>query len=248
GIMSIVSAGGVAVNIVKNAQFTATSYAWSTVGASGFSTASGTQDRFWIYYKAPGTRLWEASATGQSGWELESTSGAIGAIRRGQIKAYLYNTDTDTKSTYTAAGRALRLQTVSIDVALGEEQLFELGTDGFYGISKQTPVPITVTVTANDSDLEYFAALVSTSHANTAVKTLNAADFNGYNALRIEVYKDIAQSTLLKTITCSKMQVQSEAFNVSVGGFANQEITFTTDNITVVGSGANVTGGFYGAL
>jgi hypothetical protein len=251
GNMSVHTASGASMNAVKYGKFVATSYAWATPGAvGGVSSAGSSTDRFWIYYKAPGSRLWEASASNaaQPGYEFESTAGAIGALRRGQIKAYLYNTLTGTKATYTAAGRALRLQTVSIDVALGEEQLLELGTEGFYGIVKQTPVPITVTVSANDSDLEYFSTLVSTAHSTTTVKTLNAADFNGYNALRIDIYKEPSQTTLLKTITCTKMQVQSEGFNVAVGGLATQELTFTTDNITVVGSGVNTTGGFYGAL
>ena len=155
----------------------------------------------------------------------------------------MWNTTTDTESTYSAAGKALRLQTISIDVALGEEQLFELGTDGFYGISKNTPVPITVTVTANDSDLEYFAAMTGTAAANTEVKTLDISDFNGSNSLRLEIYQDKAQTTKLKTIEITKMYVQAENFNVSVGDNATNEMTFTTDNISITGNGVNVTGG-----
>jgi len=211
------------------------------------STVAGSTDRFWIIYKgedAGTVSTWESQAdSADPGWELESSAGAVGALRRGNIKAYLWNTGTDTKSTYTAAGKALRLQTVSIDVALGEDQLFELGNDGFYAISKQTPVPITVTVTSNDSDLEYFAALTSTAYANTAVQTLTIEDFNGYNSLKVEVYKDKAQNILLKTIDIDQMYVQNENFNVSVGDNASHEMTFTTDNISIVGSGTNITGG-----
>ena len=210
-----------------------------------FSTASGTTDRFWIIYNpASQVDTWESNAnTASPGWELEASAGAVGALRRGNIKAYLWNSNTDTKSTYTAAGKALRLQTVSIDVALGEDQLFELGTDGFYAISKQTPVPITVTITANDSDLEYFAALTSTAYGNAAVSSLTISDFNGYNALRVEIYKDKAQTILLKTIAINTMYVQNENFNVSVGDNASNEMTFTADNISIVGSGVNITGG-----
>jgi hypothetical protein len=98
-------------------------------------------------------------------------------------------------------------------------------------------------VSANDSDLTYFAMLTSTVSARTTLKAITASDFNGYNALRIEIYKDKAQTTLLKTITCTKMYVNNENFNVSVGGNATNEISFTTDNITIVGNDKNVTGG-----
>ena len=226
--------------------FHATTYALSTPFVS---TSSNSTDRVWIIFKPSGARTWESTAdtTTGPGWELESTGGAIGAIRRGYVTAYLYNTAVDSKATYSAAGKALRLQTITIDVALGEEQLFELGTDGFYGISKNTPVPVTVTVTANDSDLEYFTMMAATSVATT-VKTITAEDFSGTNNLRLEVYADKAKTIPLQYITCGNMSVQSENFNVAVGGNASNEFAFTCDNITLVGTGVNVTGGFYGAL
>jgi len=224
--------------------FLATSVALDTPWVS---TASDSTDRVWIIYKstAVGALTWEAQDQDNAfGFELESSAGAFGAVRRGHVKAYLWNTGTDSEGTSTAAGQALRLQTVSIDVALGEEQLYELGTHGFYGISKNTPVPITVTVSALDSDLEYFAMLTSTAFGNTTdVQTVTLDDFNGYNSLKILVYRDIAQTSLLKTIDVGNMYVQSENFNISVGDNATNEITFTTDNITVIGSGTSVVGG-----
>lgn len=241
------SEGGVTGNAtftaVTGGAFTATSVALSTPWVS---TVSGSTDRVWIIFKPTADAYtWEATVAGvtEPGWELEASSGAIGALRRGNIKAYLWNTETDSESSYTAAGRALRLQSVSIDASLGEDQLFELGTHGFYAVSKQTPVPITVTVSANDSDLQYFAYLLSTAYGNTNVKTMTISDFNGYNALRVELYKDKAQTILLETVYLNKMYVQSENFNVSVGDNATHEITFTTDNISITGSGVCITGG-----
>lgn len=251
-LFSGIARGGSGVLAVGTAAFVATSNAWSTAGAGGYSTASGTTDRFWMVFVPPNNRLWEATTSGtHPGWELESTAGAIGALRKGQIKAYLFNTNTSTESTYTAAGKALRLQTISIDVALGSDQLNELGSPAFYGIVKTTPVPVTVNVTALDSDLEYFSLLTSTAISligvGNQVRALTIDDFNGYNALRIEIYKENTQTTLLKTITVNNMQVSAENFNVAVGGNATQEINFVADNISIVGSGVNVTGGFYGA-
>lgn len=191
---------------------------------------------------------WEADPIGSGeGYELESTSGAVGGIRKGQIKAFLFNRNVDSKATSTAAGKALRLQTVSIDVALGEDRLFELGRQGHYAVSKQTPVPVNITVTANDNDIEYFAWLTGTSKAQTDVGYANSESFTGGNELWVEIYKDTDQTTLLKTVYVNSMDVVSEGFNVSVGGESQQEITFLADNIKVTGSGTNVTGGWYSA-
>ena len=212
-----------------------------------YSTASGSEDRWWIVYKsATEAGVWEAAGGASAtapGFELESPAGAIGARRRAHIKAYLWNTGADSKNTAARAGKALRLQTVSVDVALGEDQLYELGTDGFYGISKQTPVPVTITVSANDSDLGYFAMLTATSESNAGVKALSIGDFTGTNELKLEIYSDKAQTTLLKTITINSMSVTNENFNVAVGDNASHEMTFTADNISIVGSGTSVTGG-----
>jgi len=243
-----------ATGVTGNAEFTvvaASAFSCSTQALSRplFSTADDSTDRVWIIFKDTSEGAWEATMDSTSiGWELESASDAVGAMRRGNIKAYLWNTGTDSEATSTAAGKALRLQTVAIDVALGEEQLYELGTDGFYAISKNTPVPITVTITANESDLEYYSLLTSTAFSNTAVKSVQTGDFNGNNAIKIQIYKDKAQTAanLLKTIDLNGMRVSAENFNVSVGDNATQEITFTTDNITITGAGSAIAGAIVG--
>lgn len=232
--------GNGSTDVVSANAFYATSVALSTPWVSTSATSS---DRVWIYYRSQGTG-WEAQDVATNpGFELESPSGALGAIRRGYITPYLWNTDTDNVGTSTAAGRALRLQTVSIDIAPSEDKLYELGTDGFYGVVKQTPIPITVNVTANDADLEYFAMAVSTAYANTDVKTLTVDDFNGYNALKIFVYQDKAKTTLLKTILLDSMYVSSDNFSVSIGDNATHEMSFECDNITITGSGTDAIGG-----
>jgi len=246
-LRSTAGGGGVTSNmtasVVASGAFTASSDVLSTPWVS---TAADSTDRVWVVFKpASNYTLWESSsAATDPGWELESTAGALGAIRRGQITAYLWNTQTPGKGTYSAAGQALRLQTVTIDVALGEDKLYELGTDGFYAISKKTPVPVTVSVTAEDSDLEYFAALTSQDYEQSNVTSLTISDFNGYNNLKIQIYKDKAKTTLLDTITVENMYVQANNFNVSVGNNATNEINFTADNISIVGSGTNVVGGW----
>lgn len=217
--------------------FYASSIALST---PWMSTVSGSTDRCWIIYK-PAGNLWEAEGGGTNpGWELESPSGAVGAIRRGYITPYLFNNATGSTSN---AGRALRLKSVGISVAPGKTNLSELGTDGFYGVLKNTPVPITVTIGANDSDLEYFAMMTSTAISHATVNTLSVADFNGYNLLRVYVYRDKAKTTLLETVEVRNMYPSGDNFNITVGDVATHEMTFEADNIHRVGSGTSVVGG-----
>lgn len=212
------------------------------------STTAGTADRTAILWYGAG-HLWEADNTTPKtpGYELESTSGALGAIRKGQIKARLFNTGTDDQS--STASAVLRLQTVSIDISPGEERLFELGKQGHYGIAKTSPVPVNVSVTAIDSDIEYYAMLLATAKGTLTAgpSTLNSEDFTtGGNKLVIDIYKESAQTNLLKTITIEDMSVVTENFNVTVSEQASQEISFTADNISIVGSGFNVSGGWFG--
>lgn len=249
-LRSTVLGGGVTANLScyvggeegSDGMFMATAFA--ALSTPWVSTVAGSTDRVWIIYK-PSGKTWEANEAndGNVGFELESAAAALGAVRRGKIKAYIYNTDVSGKASYSAVGKALRLQSVAIDVALGEEQLLEIGTEGFYGISKTSPVPITVTISAVDSDLQYFAHLASIDEEVTTNASVQIGDFNGLNGLRIEIYQDAAQTILLKTIECNTMYVQSENFNVAVGDNATQEITFTCDNVTITGQSVDVTGG-----
>lgn len=185
---------------------------------------------------------WEADVT--EGYELESTAGALGGIRKGQIKAFLFNRGTDSKKTSTSVGSGLRLQTVSIDVPLGEDRLTELGRTGHYAVSKQSPVPVNITITANDTDIEYFVWLTATSIAQTDVAYRSSESFTNGNDLIIEIYKDTEQTTLLETITIGNMDVQTESFTGAVESESTQEITFTADNILIQGSGTSVVGGW----
>ena len=212
------------------------------------STASNSTDRVWILYRGANDKTWEAQNVGDNpGWELESSGAAIGGIRRGQIKATLWNTNVQTKNTSTAQGRALRVQTINISGSFGEDQLLQLGTDGFYAISKQNPVPITVTCNLNDSDLEMYAMMVGTTlsaNAVTGTRAVSSKDFLGTNQLKIEIYKDVNQTQLLKTVICNDLRPSSNNWSVGIGSNATHELTFACDNVRATGSGYNVTGGW----
>lgn len=211
--------------------------------ATAAGTGSDTSERALILYYGVDP-IWESAI--DKGYELESTTGALGAIRKGQVKATLFNTDAPLVDSTAKASKALRLQTVSIDINLGEERLYELGRLGHYAVSKQTPVPVNITVTANDTDAEYFALLTGTTKATltTGPVMLNSDDFTGNNRLQVDIYKENDQTTLLETITITGMEVVNEGDSDTVGGESTQEISFLADNIHIVGKNQNVTGGW----
>jgi hypothetical protein len=180
-----------------------------------------------------------------AGYLITSTSGAFGGSVRGNYKMWLTNTNRAADTT-TDANQTLRLQNVSIDISLTTDQLLQLGQHKPYGISRQVPVPVNVTVTANDSDLALFAGGAATTAGQA--KTVGIEDFNGKNQLTIEVYRDIAKTTKLRTFVVTNMSVTGENIDNAVNSDGSQEITFTADNIRVFGANTgtltttNVTG------
>lgn len=219
-----------------------------TVSTSGSSldSAGATDNAHFVYLPPnyqPGwtfTRPTDYLTATAPGYDITSTSGAFGGVTREYVNLYLYNTQGPFgETTSTTAGVALRLQTVNIDGSSTEEQLLQLSQKRAYGVSRIDPT-FTVTVTANDSDLELFAAMCATSEGSA--DTFSIDDFNAYNQLLIKVYKEEAKSTLLRETLITGMVVSGENQDVSVGGNVVQEFTFTADNITVTGQDSNVTG------
>lgn len=218
-----------------------------TTGAS-LDSASATDDVHFVYLP-PTTQqgiTWERGDTQtirQStapGYEIESVSTSFGGVSRGYIEAYLYNTDGPFgETTSTTAGVTLRLQTVNIDGSYTEEELLQLSYAKRYGYSRIDPV-YTVAITANDSDLDIFARACATSESSA--RQLRLDDFSDSNQLLIKTYKDEDKTTLLRTMRIDDMVVTGENHDVSVGGNAVQEFTFTSDNIFASGTGVNITG------
>lgn len=177
-------------------------------------------------------QTWSAgNTTTNPGFKNTAVTTAIGGISRGQIDIYL----STGSSTSLATNKLLRAQTANIDIGMTTDANYELGRDGAYGYLRQSPIPVSVTLTFNDSDLETWAKITGTTFASVADIYLSL--FKGNNKLFIKVYKDKAKATLLKTVTVNNMSVVSERHNVAVGSVATQEFGFTASNITVAGSG-----------
>lgn len=205
-------------------------------------------DDVWMIFQPIQSQTWDGRTpaapygSADPGYALVSTSGSYGGVSKGFIDAFLYNTDgpsgaSPAYKTSTTAGRTLRLQTVSIDISLSSEALDELGTFQSYGVLRNPPVPVNVTVTANDSDIEMFARACASAAGiiGSGTNILSTQNFSKANQLRIDVYKDKQKQIKLETIIIDSMSVAGDSYNVAVGGNAAQEITFLADNIRLQG-------------
>ena len=166
--------------------------------------------------------------------KVVSTAGSTGALARQNINAYLWNTQETGQTTHTVTGRALRLQSVKIDVSPGAENLIELGAKNPYGYVRNTPVPVNITITANDSDLDLWASLAGMSVGTAQIRL---EDFNNYNQLYIDIFRDESKAYRTSTLEVKNMTVTGAKNNVSVGGNASQEFSFLADNFRFQGSG-----------
>jgi hypothetical protein len=169
--------------------------------------------------------------------ESPSTS-PIGGITRGMIDIYLVtggaNFGTEGETNF------LRLQTCSIDVDFSREVLNELGHFRAYDRSLTYPVPVTVTFSANASDLEEWAKFQTKDWSDTMISSLGIDSFTKTAALQIRIFdaRDTeATRNLKKVITISGLQVTTESFGVDQGGNATQEYTAKASNFLVTGVG-----------
>lgn len=184
--------------------------------------------------------------------QLTSTPSGIGGLTKGQVEIHLSDAaDTSAPLTSATADRALRVQTVSIDVDLSREVLDELGNSRSYARSLQAPVPISATVTVNDSDLQLWAELSQLTWDAT-LDELDIEDFVKVSILEVRIFKSKTDhtidtsgalgttandNTLLKVVRLENCSVSSESHSISAGGIGQQEFTLTAESIVISGTG-----------
>jgi hypothetical protein len=200
------------------------------------STATGAISKvFVLWVPKVATSTWTGDGSSANpGYNLTSVSTSIGGRSREYLSAWLYNTIGPAgKITEAQQSDALRLQSISIDVSPGADPIFQLGSKSAYSYDIEEPLPVSVNVSAIDSDLEQYAKLAGTSIglANSA-KQIRLEDFNGANRLVLRIFKDKAKATVLKAIRLSNMNVTGVNDNVTVGGNATTEFTFECSNIS----------------
>lgn len=215
--------------------------AWRTPGGSitasplPFATPWALHgDKVIVVWSTP-SLLWNSTA------KIVSTAGSRGALARQHVNVYFWNTDLSAHNVaaggHTTAGRTLRVQNVSVEVSPGSEELFELGNKDAYGIVRQTPVPITVTMTVNDSDLQIWAEAAGKDY--TAAQQVTLDDFTTHNQFLVDFFRDEARQTKVSTIVVNDMEVTGVRKNVSAGGNSTHEYTFLAKKYAHVGTGSD---------
>jgi len=179
---------------------------------------------------------------------LSSTPSGLGGVRKGFIDVHLSSASVTTAPLSTT--KSLRIQSVTIDVDLSREELEELGNYRAYLRSVQTPIPITATITVNDSDMLMWAQLSQRTFAS--ITELDIDDFVKTSILEVKIYKSKTTHTidtfdgdgnatgdtnLLKVVRLENCSVSSESHSISVGGIAQQEFSLSAENFIVSGTG-----------
>ena len=218
---------------------TAFRMAWRTPGGS-ISASPLPFATPWALHNDKVLVVWSTPSLGwNSTAKIVSTAGSRGALARQHVNAYFWNTDLTAHNVaaggHTVAGRSLRIQNVSIEVSPGSEELFELGNKDAYGIVRQTPVPVTLTMTVNDSDLRMWAEAAGKDYTTATQITLD--DFTTHNQFLVDFFRDEARQTKVSTIVVNDMEVTGVRKNVSAGGNSTHEYTFLAKKFTHVGTG-----------
>lgn len=167
---------------------------------------------------------------------LSSTPAGIGGIRRGMVRAFIYNPASGNNE------ETLRLQTVTIDGDLSREAKNQLGQKKSFYRSLERPIDVSITVEAIETDLEEYAKL-SGNESGFDADTLNEIDIEDFvktNKLEVIVYKsetDLTFANELKRIVVNNLAMSTEDDSVSVGEDGTVTLTLTGDNILISGSG-----------
>lgn len=235
-----------ATSMALNTAGTRFRMAWRTPGGSitasplPFATPWALHgDKVVVVWSTP-SNLW-TNASNAAEAKIVSTAGSRGALARQHVNVYFWNTDLTAHNVanggHTTAGRTLRVQNVSVEVSPGSEELFELGNKDAYGIVRQTPVPITVTMTVNDSDLQIWAEAAGKDY--TSAKQVTLDDFTTHNQFLVDFFRDEARQTKVSTIVVNDMEVTGVRKNVSAGGNSTHEYTFLAKKYAHVGTGSD---------
>lgn len=183
---------------------------------------------------------------------LSTTPDGLGGARKGHVEIHLSDVS-NTSAPLASTSKSLRVQSVSIDVDLSREVLEELGNYLAYARALQSPVPITATLTVNDSDLEMWADLSQLTWDGN-LDELDIQDFVKTSVLEVKIFSDkkdhtvdtsgangttAGSNTLLKVVRLENCSVSSEGHSVSTGGIAQQEFTLTAETLIVSGTGLN---------
>ena len=167
---------------------------------------------------------------------LASTPAGIGGIRRGMVRAYLFNPSTGNNE------ETLRLQSVTIDGDLSRDAKFQLGQKKSFFRSLVRPINISVSVEALETDLEELAKLSGneTGFDAATLKEIDIDDFIKTNKLEVIIYKSETSRTFaneLKRIIVTGLAMSTEGESITAGEDGSITFDMTADNFIMSGSG-----------
>lgn len=169
--------------------------------------------------------------------KFTSTS-TLGSIYRSNLNICLTTGNGNLDS--LSATNFLRLQSVSIDVDYSRDIVEEMCNDRIFGRFTAHSPSIKVACSAIASDLEDFAKFTDRAF-DTSVSSYNIQDFVRNAKLRIDIFNtsdtNYRSRSLLKRITITGLDVESNNFSVDVNSIAGQDFTLNGYDFEVIGSG-----------
>jgi gas vesicle protein len=232
----------------------------TSVTLSGGSTlvnlSSGTG-----YASADRIRLVGFKATAQTWLAKQTAAGVnvpgIGGVVGKQIKVYVGHTSgvaATAVMTAPSSGAVLRCQSCTINGDLSREDLKELGNTRIVNKRLNTPLKLSATIEAAESDLEEYAKMIgsgapfatySTGTSNINVFWNNELAAGSNIWLHVVVYKDrtggFAAGQILKTITMSGLSLTSKSRDMGATSRGTVSFGLGGSYITVAASGLSAT-------
>lgn len=207
--------------------------------------SGGTRYRVGFYKDTPGSVIDLTSGKAAGAHGLDGSS--IGGVRKGMVEIYLIPSGVSSATglfSTSASNEILRLQTVSVDVDLSRESLEELGNYKAYYRSMVLPIPVTVTLSAIESDIDNWCRMSAgfkdtwPSNAVGTAGEISFRDFVKGASLHVKIYDDdesASSRNALKSVLVQELTATAESFSVDAGGNATADITCNADNFAVSG-------------
>jgi len=201
-----------------------------TVGSLPVEIESGDRIRLVYYVSGSSTRDWATLQT-HAGTILEG----LAALKGGAVDIQLL-------ASGGSASSVLRLQNATLGVDLGRTEQKELGSaeviDRTPSYHLDDSLPVTITASAIESDLEVFARALGysgTSDAGFTDNIWNTEQFKEDIQITVDVYdsEDLSSRTKLLVFTMANLTVNGQGKSIRIGDKATVEWSFAGRSFTI---------------
>lgn len=133
------------------------------------------------------------------------------------------------------SSRTLRGQTVNMTVPLTRREHSEIGTDGPYYRSVETPLKISTDVDFTETDMENYSTLAGQTFASVAELYPSLFQNNQDVYGRVIYYTTQAKTTPFLQMDWTSARITGPATSVRVGDVSGERWTMVHDNLTISG-------------